>query len=88
MASVVPPPPTAIRRIGFLAFGVLCRYVSLFLPVKLYEKKEQWQDLYDLAADCAEGLKDEQGQPHDTGRAMARGVMRQLADNGIEECRT
>ncbi|MHC5011312.1 MAG: hypothetical protein ACYTG6_10230, partial [Planctomycetota bacterium] len=53
--------------------------------LKIYLAREQWQDAYDLAADCAESLKDDQGRPHGTGQAHARGVMSQLEDEGKVE---
>ncbi len=40
------------------------------------------QDAYDLAAQAAEGLSTEQGQPHTTGRGHARAEMARLVKEG------
>lgn len=41
---------------------------------KILEAQQRWQDAYDFATACAEGLMtDENGAPFETGRATARG---------------
>ncbi len=41
--------------------------------IKILEGAGRWQEAYDLATACAEGLKNEDGTPNETGRATARG---------------
>lgn len=55
--------------------------------VALYLKQERWEDLHDLAAACAESLRNADGTENGTGRAMARGVMQRLVDEGKVEKR-
>lgn len=49
---------------------------------KIYENQERWDDLYDLASLCADGLVRESGAPHGEGRAQAKGVMERLISSG------
>jgi tetratricopeptide (TPR) repeat protein len=49
---------------------------------KLYEELERWDDLYDLAEMCADGIADEAGKPDEARRAQARTVMKQLLESG------
>lgn len=49
---------------------------------KIYASQERWEDLYDLASLCADGLVRESGAPHAEGRAQAKGVMERLIADG------
>lgn len=49
---------------------------------KLYLSLDEHQKAYDLAARAAEGLAQESGEPHSTGRAMARAEMQRLVNEG------
>lgn len=55
--------------------------------VKIYREQSRWQDLYDLAEGCAEGMKNADGSAHTTGRGMARGEMARLLQEGKAEAR-
>jgi hypothetical protein len=46
--------------------------------MKVLEAQQRWQDAYDFALDCAEGLKNEDGSPNETHRATARGKATEL----------
>ena len=46
--------------------------------LKLYEAQGRFKEAYDLAMDCAEGLKNPDGTPNDTWRATARGDAQRL----------
>ena len=50
---------------------------------QMYEAAKRWEDLYDLASLCADGLVRENGLPHQEGRAQARGVMEKLEKAGL-----
>ena len=49
---------------------------------KMYTEQKRWQDLYDLAEGASEGLRNENGSERSDGRAMARGIMKKLKDEG------
>jgi tetratricopeptide (TPR) repeat protein len=49
---------------------------------KLYLSQKEHQKAYDLAARAAEGLAQESGEPHGTGRAAARAEMNRLVNEG------
>ncbi len=49
---------------------------------KIYEELERWDDLFDLAEMCADGIADEAGKPDEARRAQARTVMKQLLESG------
>ncbi|MDJ0973365.1 MAG: tetratricopeptide repeat protein [Planctomycetota bacterium] len=49
----------------------------------IYESQKRWDDLYDLASLCADGLVRESGLPHQEGRAQARSVMDKLEKAGL-----
>lgn len=48
--------------------------------VVLAEQKK-WDELYDLASACGDGLIQSDGKPHETGRAQARAVAQGLIDS-------
>jgi len=52
---------------------------------QIYTKLESWQELYDLAAMCADGLVNDNLQPREEARAQARAVMKQLVESGKVE---
>jgi tetratricopeptide (TPR) repeat protein len=61
--------------------GYFDAYTNL---LKLLVGAARWQEAYDLAASCAESLRDEDGKPHATGQAHARGMMEKLRrDHGV-----
>lgn len=49
---------------------------------RLLARQERWQDLYDLAMACAEGLTTESGAPDQSGRSRAAGIAKKLLADG------
>ena len=49
---------------------------------QLFTVKELWDELYDLAGACAEGIKTEAGQPDTRGRNSAKATMEKLVRDG------
>ena len=46
--------------------------------MKIYVAQGRWQEAYDLAASCAEGIKKEDGTPNQTFRATCAAARDQL----------
>ena len=70
------------RALEFSDFAYLDSWNNLR---KIYEELERWDDLYDLAEMCADGIANEKGEPDEARRAQARAVMKQLLDSGKVE---
>lgn len=49
---------------------------------QIYAEQERWDDLYELADVCSEGIKTERGQPDEDTRSRARAIMKRLRDEG------
>ena len=49
---------------------------------RLLARQQRWQDLYDLAMACAEGLTTESGAPDESARSRAAGLAKKLLADG------
>ena len=68
-----------VRALRYLNYGYLDAWTYLR---KIYEAEERWEDLYELALKCADGLAGENGYALEPQRAAARKVADDLVAAG------